>query len=643
MKLVEARVCLYRNIVDSGAVPIDDSITALVGKNESGKTAFLQALYALKPAHPNLAQRAVIQDYPRWRKVRDERDTDLETVAFVLATFVPSEDELKELQLITKCPLPPSTRLRASRTYGGDLTTEILLDEKESVLAIVDGQLNLDETVKAALVKASDFKSLRDNIQQVLIGKDKRTKIAKALEELLRKLNAVEQMAAQGLSKEVQAEVEKLIPTFFYFSSYNALKGRLDLTELLQKSPEQLNEYEQTARALLRFAGVEGKEFMGPDFENRIAELEAAANEISNRVFEYWTQNPDLIVQLYGDSQTINTPQGQTVVHRYVDIRLNDLRHQMTTNFETRSTGFQWFFSFIVAFSEFEGRENVVILLDEPGLGLHARAQADLLRFIEEKLATANQIIYTTHSPFMVNPRRLQRVRLVEDLTSRENPDLGAKVSMDVLSVRPETLFPLQAALGYDLAQNLFVGADNLLVEGPADLSFILVMSEHLATIGRSSLSSRVTIIPVGGADKIPTFIALLGAHLDVTVLVDGNAATNQKIQDLIARGLLKSSRLINIGQVTGRQTDNIEDLFTDDEYLALYNEAFGASIQPGNLVGNDSIVKRIERHIKSKYDHLPPATVLLRRRDTILPTLSPETIERFSRLFELINASLPA
>lgn len=43
---------------------------------------------------------------------------------------------------------------------------------------------------------------------------------------------------------------------------------------------------------------------------------------------------------------------------------------------------------------------------------------------------------------------------------------MGAQVTTEVLATDRDSFFPLQAALGYDIAQNLFVGADDLLVEG---------------------------------------------------------------------------------------------------------------------------------------------------------------------------------
>lgn len=106
------------------------------------------------------------------------------------------------------------------------------------------------------------------------------------------------------------------------------------------------------------------------------------------------------------------------------------------------------------------GLGNIVILLDEPGLTLHGKAQADLLRYIEEELLPKHQVIFTTHSPFLVPSDRLSDVRIVEDVLifkqGRSRPEVkGTKVSEDVLSKDKDTLFPLQGALGYDLCQSL--------------------------------------------------------------------------------------------------------------------------------------------------------------------------------------------
>jgi predicted ATPase len=599
MKLKKVQITLYRNIVDSNVVPIESDVTCLVGKNESGKTAFLQALYSLNPAYPDAVRVDVTHDYPRWRKVRDERKYDLDQICPVKAYFSLDKSDFQALTGRIPLELPVDTVAVATRNYNGDFDISLSFAEKYWIDLLVDaGPVNGVE--KKAARDCDSLQELVEFIKEKRATiKDKRTKKSKALDDWLALTAEASEFSNGRISAEIKKILENQLPEFFYFSEYSSLAGRIDLTDLLKKQDHQLEDHERTALSLLKLVGVQGTEFMDEDFEVRVAELEAAANEITNQVFEYWTQNEDLIVRLVGDSQTILLPQGsQSVVHRFVDIRLNDLRHQMTTNFETRSSGFQWFFSFLTAFSDFEEDQSLIILLDEPGLGLHARAQEDLLQYIDERLGTSNQVIYTTHSPFMVNPKNLERVRLVEDLTTRKNPNLGAQVSTDVLAVHGDTLFPLQAALGYDLAQNLFVGGHNLIVEGPSDLVFLLTMSDHLAMLGQESLDQKWTIVPVGGIDKIPTFVALLGAHLDVTVLIDATGAPNQRLLDMVNRSLLDSHRLLSIDRVTGKPNSDIEDLFTNSEYLNFYNKAYNDTLTLSDLRGNDSIIHRIERHI---------------------------------------------
>ncbi|MFD4977659.1 ATP-dependent endonuclease [Streptomyces sp. NPDC058424] len=340
-------------------------------------------------------------------------------------------------------------------------------------------------------------------------------------------------------------------PKFFYFSNYQNLPGRIALADLNGQEEEPGASSMQTARALLELASTTTGALSAEDFEERKAELEAVSNDITQQVFEYWKQNPDLSVEIDLDKTTVQQPNGQQAVASHLDIRVRDRRHGFTNNFSARSTGFQWFFSFLAAFSEFENYPHgVVVLLDEPGLSLHGRAQADFLRFINERLAPVAQVIYTTHSPFMVETARLDRVRIVED----RGPDTGAVVTDEVLSVTDDSLFPLQAALGYDIAQNLFVGPDNLLVEGTSDYTYLTLISDFLKEAGRTHLDDRWRILPAGGATNIPAFVALIGTSLQATVLIDSTPAGVAKLKTLTNKGLLPPQTAPPHGRVQRRR-----------------------------------------------------------------------------------------
>ena len=136
--------------------------------------------------------------------------------------------------------------------------------------------------------------------------------------------------------------------------------------------------------------------------------------------------------------------------------------YDVEVNLDERSRGLKWFFSFYITFSadtsDGGSSDNAILLLDEPGLYLHALSQADLLHHFADDFK--NQIIYTTHSPFMVPTENLDAIRTV-NITQ----DAGTTVT-DTPTGDSRTLFPLQMALGFSLSQSLFVGSDNLIVEG---------------------------------------------------------------------------------------------------------------------------------------------------------------------------------
>jgi len=196
----------------------------------------------------------------------------------------------------------------------------------------------------------------------------------------------------------------------------------------------------------------------------------------------------------------------------------------------------------------------------------------------------------------------------------------------------------------YDLAQHLFIAPHNLVVEGTSDYTYLRVISDYFKAVGKwTPLDDRWSIVPVGGIDLVPTFVALLGNHLDVTVLIDSQKSGHQKLARIADQGILEGKRIVTIGQVLGRKEADIEDLFEISEYLEFFNAAFNLTIQPAQFQGNDPIVRRIARAInQDRFDHGVPADQFLRTRDQILPKLSDDTFDRFSNLFQTINSTFP-
>ncbi|OGR11071.1 MAG: hypothetical protein A2341_12075 [Deltaproteobacteria bacterium RIFOXYB12_FULL_58_9] len=638
MKLRTVRVRMFRNILDSTEVAIEDKVTCLVGKNESGKSAFLGALWRLKPARSK--PEFVIHDhYPAWLEKRHRNEgvnqKDFDPVE-VRLEWEPADVKAME-ERFGPGVVAAGTMLRLWKSYGNESRWEAGCDEQQAVKNFV-AKNTVPPAEQAVYASLTDFAALTAKLAaDVEKSKD-------AADDLKSFTNAQSALKAL-LGKEgtfndaVWAVAEPRVPEFFYFAEYSKLPYSVKIQDVLKN--DKLSDPDATARALLMLGGTEKEYMLNPDYERRKRELENVANVLTDDVNKYWSQNPDLRVQPDITQRTVQNQQGQQSVLDELKLRIWDNRHSLSLPFNEHSTGFQWFFSFLAAFSEYEHRDPpVVILLDEPAVGLHAKAQADFLRFIDERLTKRCQVIYTTHSPFMVQPGMLERVRLVEDHGKKD----GAVVSSDVLTRDRDTLFPLQGALGYDLVQHLFVAENNVVVEGTSDYAYLKVISDHLASKGRSCLDPRWSIVPVGGADLIPTFVALLGNHLKVTVLVDSRKEGHQRLERMAKDGYLDEQRIILVGDVLARKSGDIEDLFEEGEYLELYNQAFGKTIGVGELKGNDPIAARIARHEGvSRYDHGRPADVLLRERDTVLAKLSDATLKRFEDLFKRINGTLVA
>ncbi|MFJ8927990.1 AAA family ATPase [Streptomyces sp. NPDC102364] len=635
MQLTQVRSSLFRNIVDSGDVEIAPDVTALVGKNESGKTALLSAIYRFNPVYPEHSF-ALGQDYPRWRKVKDTRSGEIKGAKPITCTFELDDEDLKAVADALGPNVLRERSYERSIPYEGGHKLSIEIAEDAALANLYD-----DEEVPAALRSVLGTRSLAAALEQAA-GLEVVEDCGYTAEDIDLFTRAARQRLADFASawQRTARILREREPKFFYFSNYQNLPGRIALTDLNGQEEEPGASPMQTARALLELASTTAGALSAEDFEERKAELEAVSNDITRQVFEYWTQNPDLSVEIDLDRTTIEQPNGQQAVASHLDLRVKDRRHGFTNNFSARSTGFQWFFSFLAAFSEFENYPHgVVVLLDEPGLSLHGRAQADFLRFINERLAPVAQVIYTTHSPFMVETARLDRVRIVED----RGPDTGAVVTDEVLSVTDDSLFPLQAALGYDIAQNLFVGPDNLLVEGTSDYTYLTLISDFLKEQGRTHLNDRWRILPAGGATNIPAFVALIGANLQATVLIDSTPSGVAKLKTLTNKGLLSPKRLLLTDSFSdGVKDSDIEDLFSPGDYIKLYNAAFGTKLKVSDLNGSDRIIARITRATGNPFtEHGRPADALLRKRDTLLPGLSEATLSRFEQLFTSVNSTL--
>ena len=632
MNLISFRSVRFRNILDSGPIDVDRRVTCLVGKNESGKTNILHALHALKPA---LNDRAFDeQQYPRWLQKEHQRSGEFDSALPISATFELNDDEAGAITAQFGQGVLLEKQWTLSVRYDNTRIFDVTVDEGAACRAF-ESQHGLD-------LGSSDLAGLRSQLADTAgarafrsDGSEKTTPAAQQAEQIISELDA---LYPDSVADSVCRLLATMVPRFFHFDEYSELMGRTDIGPLIEAirsdSESELDDSQRTALALLKL-GFATDELVNPDYERRSGEMEAVAADLTRQVRKYWHQNDHLRLKIDIEPTGELRPDGTNV--ELLQLRVEDDRHYFTNNLDVRSSGFRWFISFLAAFKEFHSDTSVIVLLDEPALALHARAQRDFLDFIEDTLADSHQVVYTTHSPFMVDARHLERVRVVEDL----GPDEGTKVSARLVSRDPDTLSPFQGLLGHDLAQHAFAGPDNLVVEGLADYTYLTVMSDVLREKGRVHLDERWRVLPSGGMATVAAAVALLGQQLDVTVLINSSSLLSQRLYGLVEEGVLSAKRIVGLGPVTGLALADTEDLFYPEDYLVTYNAAFESALNIAQLAEDgESITERIRR-VDGEFNRNDPANWFLRHRKTATFVLRPTTLDRFELLFQKINDTL--
>ncbi|WAJ34382.1 AAA family ATPase [Arthrobacter sp. FX8] len=132
MRLKSVRVQLFRNVVDSEEIDIDPQVTCFVGKNESGKTALLNALYRLNPVHTSTTFQAS-KDYPRWRLSKDRKAGDIDDAVPVAAVFhIEEADRDAVVDAFGEGVLTADT-FAVSKSYSGDSILECSVDHERAL------------------------------------------------------------------------------------------------------------------------------------------------------------------------------------------------------------------------------------------------------------------------------------------------------------------------------------------------------------------------------------------------------------------------------------------------------------------------------------------------------------------------------
>jgi energy-coupling factor transporter ATP-binding protein EcfA2 len=542
MKLLKFRVTNFRSVTDSGWIDASD-VTALIGENEAGKTNLLLPLWKFNPS--GSGEISLLDDMPRSRYAEMRSDPGSHT--FIKCIFELSNEE---------------------RDIAERFGVERSKSETISVFRVFDGKYGISFPCVSSL------------------------KLTEAYEPLPpQKVEEGQPVPELKKGPSLWSVLKARLPKFVYYSNYGNLDAQIYLPhvvenlkrtdlgakeaakartikvlfDLVDLSPEEVLELgratgvtEQINQYGHRVSVVEKTEEQikldDDQLRTRTALLQSASSKLTRSFRDWWKQG-DYRFRLQADGN-------------YFRIWVSDDRRTEEIELENRSTGLQWFLSFYLVFTyeSEDSHDGAVVLLDEPGLSLHPLAQRDLSRFFDN-LSKTHQLIFTTHSPFLIDADRLDRVRKVylsDDGTTVASSDLGVGRGKGGVLDAGAT-YAVHSALNLSVAESLLLGCTPIIVEGPSDQHYLSAIKTILIKKGKIKPASELVFPPSGGAKTAKIIASILMGRDDTLplVLLDSDVAGKQAakaLQENLYAGA-KHSILLTDTFIEGMTETEIEDL----------------------------------------------------------------------------------
>lgn len=543
MKLKKFKIKNYKSIVDSGDCYLTDTITILAGKNESGKTSILEAL----------------EDFDTDNKIREAAKPikSSDAAPEISITFVVEKDTIKEILDEIKSPLKTTADIEIEliKTFPDNysfgestLQNEIFGGKEiEKIQKSIKDKWNKVKTIRTKYevlggslfdFEFSDFtneKTLFTNFKNATtpniaqIDEKERENFSKLLTETEAEINNLENFFATE-TKFLNA-LKQWIPNFILFNSFEDIfPNKIPFAEL------EKNEWIKDLSVIsdLKIATIKGTDDRGKEKHKDDINIKL------NKDYEkFWTQDVSNL-SVNWDSE-----------HLYFWIKEDGYPYEPSL----RSKGRQWHLAFYIKVSARanEGVPNI-ILIDEPGLFLHAKAQEDILGKLEDS-AKEIQLIFSTHSPYLLEADKLNRVRLIH-----RTKKAGTQIENKVHALADkETLTPIMTAIGLELNAGISAldKVNNAVVEGPSDVYYLNAFKKILN-------KNSVNFIFGGGCGNMPLVGTILhGWGGKVIYLYDNDQGKKDGEKNLKDNWLVTKDLILSVLNTAG----SIEDIFSPSDF----------------------------------------------------------------------------
>jgi hypothetical protein len=309
-------------------------------------------------------------------------------------------------------------------------------------------------------------------------------------------------------------------PVFELFEDFGSLlPNRIDMDDIISGN-EQVEGY-KAARNFLSIAQLDYSFFQQPSSRILKQKIENLNYNLTRNFHDFWQQSigSNNKIHIQFELEHYNSSYGAKAGKPYLEFWIKDEGERLYP--KQRSRGVRWFLSFYMELKASASNNNkqLILLVDEPGVSLHARAQEDVLKVFDD-IKDRIQVIYTTHSPHLVEINKLHRVLAVQrdDLDSmRSNTRILDPLRLS--SASPDTLTPLQSILGNPMAGEGFsTKRINLIVNDTG--SFYMLNAIILLT----GFKGKICVIPSTNVSSIPLLCnILMGWGMDFAVLIFEN------------------------------------------------------------------------------------------------------------------------
>lgn len=337
-------------------------------------------------------------------------------------------------------------------------------------------------------------------------------------------------------------ELFKYLPVFEFFEDFSGLlPNKIDLEDLLNEN-HQVEGF-KAAHNFLKLAGLEPAFFREKNQRILKQRIETLNSDVTINFQDYWSQQvgKDNKIMLHFELEHYDYTVPEKSGKPYLEFWIKDNRERLYP--KQRSRGVRWFLSFYLELkaAAIGNNKNRILLIDEPGLSLHARAQEDVLKVFED-LKESMQVIYCTHSPNLVKTEKLYRVLAVQRANLDDDRSESLIFEPAMLSeANADTLTPIYSLMGARISdQQVIKATNNIIVPDTISYYYLYWFSKLSAEF------ADIQFIPATGLQTVPLLVNILaGWQLNFGTLLFGQDSGNT-YEEIIESTLLNGDRTKN-------------------------------------------------------------------------------------------------